>query len=82
MNAGEIWRDVPGFEGMYQLSSLGRVRSLKRRSRVNTRIRGRVLKTWRGNTGALVCNLADGDRRRKLCVNGELARLFPEGGTK
>lgn len=27
---GEIWKDVPGFEGSYQASSLGRVRSLDR----------------------------------------------------
>ena len=26
----EIWRDIPGYEGSYQVSSLGRVRSLPR----------------------------------------------------
>lgn len=26
----EIWRDIPGFEGSYQVSSLGRVKSLAR----------------------------------------------------
>lgn len=24
---GEIWKDIPGYEGMYQASSLGRIRS-------------------------------------------------------
>jgi hypothetical protein len=28
----EIWKDVPGFEGYYQVSDLGRVRSLERKS--------------------------------------------------
>jgi hypothetical protein len=28
---GEIWRDIPGYEGAYQVSSCGRVRSLDRR---------------------------------------------------
>lgn len=28
MNEIEIWKDIPGFEGHYQASSLGRVRSL------------------------------------------------------
>ena len=28
--SGEIWRDIPGYEGAYQVSSLGRVRSLPR----------------------------------------------------
>lgn len=31
----EEWRDVPGYEGYYQVSSLGRVRSLERRVRTS-----------------------------------------------
>lgn len=27
----EIWKDIPGWEGLYQASSLGRIRSLERR---------------------------------------------------
>jgi hypothetical protein len=27
---GEVWRDVPGYEGYYQVSNLGRVKSLDR----------------------------------------------------
>ena len=30
MTQAEIWRDIPGFEGFYQASSLGRVRSIDR----------------------------------------------------
>ena len=35
----EIWKDVPGFEGSYQVSSLGRVRSLSRRIRCGSGFR-------------------------------------------
>ncbi|MGB3780788.1 MAG: NUMOD4 domain-containing protein [Tunicatimonas sp.] len=28
--SGEVWRDVPGYQGYYQVSSLGRVKSLDR----------------------------------------------------
>ncbi len=38
----EVWRDVPGWEGLYQVSDQGRVRSLDRAAR-----RGRVLKPCR-----------------------------------
>ena len=27
---GEIWKDIEGFEGLYQISNLGRVKSLER----------------------------------------------------
>lgn len=48
----EVWRDIPGYEGAYQVSTLGRVRSLDRVvSRVNKdgsviqqQLKGRVLR--------------------------------------
>lgn len=30
LNINEIWKDILGFEGLYQVSNLGRVKSLKR----------------------------------------------------
>lgn len=38
---GEMWRDIPKYEGMYQVSSLGRVKSL---SRLFNRGRGQYLR--------------------------------------
>lgn len=46
--AHEVWRDVAGFEGLYQVSNHGRVRSLDHTVRANGRlmhIRGRVLRS-------------------------------------
>ena len=34
----EIWKDIPGYEGYYQVSSLGAVRSLERKSNFNNMI--------------------------------------------
>ena len=28
----EIWKDIPGYEGLYQASNLGRIKSLKRKT--------------------------------------------------
>lgn len=30
MQPNEIWKDIQGYEGLYQVSTLGRVRSLDR----------------------------------------------------
>jgi hypothetical protein len=58
----EIWSDVAGFEGAYQVSSLGRVRSLDRiaqskdgRSR---RLKGKVLSANPATTGYPSCSLS------------------------
>lgn len=40
----EIWKDISGFEGIYQVSNLGQVKSLKRLSRQKHLIPERVLK--------------------------------------
>jgi len=44
----EIWKDVVGYEGAYQVSNLGRVRSLDRTVKVTNlgerRLKGRILK--------------------------------------
>lgn len=40
----EEWRSIAGYEGIYEVSSLGRVRSLDRVS-LGRRLRGRIMKT-------------------------------------
>ena len=39
----EIWKDVVGYEGLYQVSNLGRVRSLERIARNNHKIKEKIL---------------------------------------
>lgn len=61
----EVWKAVHGFEGLYEVSNAGRVRSLdrivnsKRRSRQKRK--GRILRP--GKAHYLNVNLVDGDRR-------------------
>ncbi len=40
----EEWRDIPGWEGLYQASSKGRIRSLSRKLCTGRTIRQRVLR--------------------------------------
>ena len=41
----EIWKDVVGYEGYYQVSNLGRVKSLDRISSNGRKIKGKILST-------------------------------------
>jgi len=65
----EIWRDVPGYEGSYQISSWGRVKSLPRRLRANTgyyTTKERIFKKY-NNRGYEEIKLYNGDDTFKNC---------------
>lgn len=57
----EIWKDVVGYEGLYQVSNLGRVKSLKRKVNCGYGsirfIRARYLTPSMGNRGYYRVNL-------------------------
>lgn len=60
----ELWKDIAGYEGLYQVSTLGRVRSLdvmKEQGRYGKRYeifhKGRILKPWRGSGDYLAVTL-------------------------
>lgn len=53
----ESWRPIPGYDSLYEASSLGRVRSLDRRDPAGRSRRGRLLKlkTTKTATGVFLC---------------------------
>ena len=40
----ELWKSIPNYEGAYEVSSLGRIRSLDRVAVDGSNIKGRLLK--------------------------------------
>lgn len=67
----EIWKDIQGFEGIYQVSNLGEVRSLDRYVNHNyggKRLsKGRVLAQWKSNAGYLMVSfMVDGVKTSHL----------------
>lgn len=60
----EIWKDVKGFEGIYQISSIGRVKSLTRKVWNYTK-KERILKPRAKENGYLQVGLFSGERREK-----------------
>lgn len=62
----EIWKDIPGFEGVYQASNLGRIRSLPRKKRHKSpygrwyeqNLKGRVLRQRHNEKGYKLVQLS------------------------
>lgn len=42
-NSREIWKDVPGYEGLYKVSSDGQILSLAHKVKMKSKYRKRVL---------------------------------------
>lgn len=75
----EIWKDVAGYEGLYQVSNLGRVKSFGRyvRNRFGLVWRpGRVLKGGKDNKGYLTVVLCDDKKRHTFKIHKLVARTF------
>jgi hypothetical protein len=84
MSTTENWQDIPGFEGRYQVSDLGRVRSLPFMQRyllrngreAFRRTRERILKAHPQNSGYLLVHLYLDNKRTAATVHTLVACLF------
>lgn len=73
----EIWKDVVGYEGLYQVSNLGRVKSLLRyvqNGRVVRRVNERIMTPVKANNGYFRVYL----KREGKGVNRSIHRLVAE----
>lgn len=78
----ELWKDIPGYEGLYQVSNCGRVRSVDRlvlhRKNGLTLYKGRVLNARPTKKGyPLVC-LSIGSKIKYCYVHRLVAEAFCE----
>lgn len=64
----ETWKDIPGYEGAYQVSDQGRVRSLTRTATSGKTVVGTILKLEEQWSGYRYATLWYGGRKRKLKV--------------
>ena len=63
----ETWKDIEGYEGLYQVSDFGRVRSLDRKDARGNRIKGTVLAGGSDGKGYRTIALCrDGDVKNNL----------------
>ena len=72
----EIWRDITGYEGYYQVSSEGRVKSLERKNNYGRTVKERILKPAFDGWGYLVVTLCAGGKRKNLMVHRLVCEAF------
>ena len=78
----EIWKDVAGYEGLYQVSSEGRVKSLERtfidNSERKRTVKERILKPAFNVWGYLFVNLCAGGKQKMYTVHRLVCQAFHE----
>ena len=68
----EIWRDIEGYEGLYQVSNIGRVRSLN----YNKTGEVKIMKTCKNKHGYLMARLSKNGKTKSCTVHRLVAKAF------
>lgn len=79
MESKEEWRDIPSYEGYYQVSNFGRVRSLARvvaRGDGKIQVKERILKATLDGGGYLIVCLCKSGGRKMSAVHKLVAMVF------
>lgn len=77
----EIWKDIPGYEGFYQASTLGRIRSVDRRvySKSGSRLAPGTIRSPRiGSRGYMNIYLSRDGKKRIFTIHRIIATTFIE----
>lgn len=84
----EVWKDITGYEGHYQVSNLGRVKSLERIAPNQRNCRAfvseRILKERKKKSGYLQVALSKNGKYKHISIHSLVAQEFlghnPDGG--
>jgi len=78
MLSNEIWKDIPGYEGLYQISNKGRVKSLLKTVRLgrNTKIIPEKIIKTKNKDRYQGCSLSKNSVGKKLMVHRLVAESF------
>ena len=72
----ELWKDVPGYEGLYQISNFGNVKSLERIDNSNHFHEEKILKQKIFRNGYWYVNLSKDGKHHNYHVHRIVAKLF------
>lgn len=72
----EIWKDITGYEGLYQVSDQGRVKSLERKDSFGRLIKERILRPAPTTVGYLIVILCTGGNQKHFAVHRLVCQAF------
>lgn len=75
----EIWKDIKNYEGLYQVSNFGNVKSLERkikRLEHTKKINEKLLKKVIDKTGYYIVGLSKNNKNKKICVHRLVIEAF------
>lgn len=80
--SNEIWKDIKGYEGLYQVSNKGQIRSLyfhaQKGKGYNLKDNPKILKPGVDNYGYNIISLCDGETKKTVSVHKIVAEAFIE----
>ncbi len=72
----EEWKSIPGYEGLYEVSSYGRVKSLERCDRFNHKIVSKLLKPGKDKNGYFMVCLYKNKTHKFYLIHRLVAQSF------
>lgn len=72
----EEWRDIKGYEGLYQVSNMGRVKSLERKDSLGRPIKERILRPAPTTMGYPMVVLCTGGNKKNWAVHRLVCKAF------
>ena len=74
----EIWKDIEGYEGLYQVSNLGKIKSIQYLNRVNNKSypRNKILKIIINEKGYLKVDLYKLKKKKRFRIHRLIAQAF------
>ena len=78
----EVWKDIEGYEGLYQISNMGRVKRIAgwhgNRFKSQYREQEQILSPWNNGNGYLVASLVKNNKRKNAYVHRLVTKAFLE----
>lgn len=72
----EVWIDIKGYEGLYQVSNLGRIKSLDKYDSIGRKVKGKILKQTINNKGYFMVTFSKNTKISTVLVSRLVAKAF------